>query len=317
MILVAPATANTIGKIANGIADNLLNTVIMASHAKIVFAPAMNTEMYNNPIFQENMDKLKGLGYEFIDPAVGLLACGDYGAGKMAEPADIVDYVIDAFIEKDLVGKKFVITAGPTIEPIDPVRYVTNHSSGKMGYLLAKEAKSRGADVVLISGPTSLEPPKGVEVVKVNTTREMFVAVGDYFEFCDILIKSAAPADYRPENVSAQKIKKREEKEDILNLSLVRNPDIAKHYGSKKTNQIIVGFAAESENLVEYAKAKVLEKNFDFIVANDITMEGAGFKSDTNIITIVDKNGDVEPYPIMTKANVAKVIIDRITSIIK
>ncbi|MFY9286439.1 MAG: bifunctional phosphopantothenoylcysteine decarboxylase/phosphopantothenate--cysteine ligase CoaBC, partial [Tissierellaceae bacterium] len=208
MILVAPATANTIGKIANGIADNLLNTVIMASHAKIVFAPAMNTEMYNNPIFQENMDKLKGLGYEFIDPAVGLLACGDYGAGKMAEPADIVDYVIDAFIEKDLVGKKFVITAGPTIEPIDPVRYVTNHSSGKMGYLLAKEAKSRGADVVLISGPTSLEPPKGVEVVKVNTTREMFVAVGDYFESCDILIKSAAPADYRPENVSAQNIKK-------------------------------------------------------------------------------------------------------------
>ncbi|MDR7869886.1 MAG: bifunctional phosphopantothenoylcysteine decarboxylase/phosphopantothenate--cysteine ligase CoaBC [Tissierellaceae bacterium] len=317
MILVAPATANTIGKVANGFADNLLTTVIMASHAKIVFAPAMNTEMYNNPIHQENMSKLKKLGYEFIQPGVGLLACGDYGAGKMAEPADIVEYVIESFVEKDLAGKKVVITAGPTVELIDPVRYITNHSSGKMGYLLANEARTRGADVVLISGPTALEPPKGVEVVRVNTTNDMFDAVGKYFDKCDVLIKSAAPADYRPENTSPIKIKKKDGQKDELNINFVRNPDIAYYYGNKKDKQIIIGFAAETDNLVEYAKNKLKKKKFDFIVANDITKEGAGFKADTNIVTIIDNNESVESYPIMTKKDLAKIILDKANNIIK
>lgn len=317
MILVAPATANTIGKIANGLADNLLTTVIMASNAKIVFAPAMNTEMYKNPLYQENMNKLKDYGYEFIQPGVGLLACGDYGAGKMAEPADIVDYVIDAFAEKDLLGKKVVITAGPTIEPIDPVRYITNHSSGKMGYQLAREAKSRGAEVVLISGPTSLTPAQDVQLVRVNTTKEMFDAVGRYFDDCDVLIKSAAPADYRPDNVSSNKIKKKDGDNDELSINLVRNPDIAEYYGNRKKNQIVVGFAAETDNLVEYAKKKVEKKKFNFIVANDITKEGAGFKTDTNIVTIIDDKDQIESYPLMTKANLAKTILDRVYNIIK
>ena len=317
MILVAPATANTIAKVAHGFADNLLTTVIMASHAKIVFAPAMNTEMYNNPIQQENMSKLKKLGYQFIQPGVGLLACGDYGAGKMAEPADIVEYVIDSFVEKDLLGKKIVITAGPTIEPLDPVRYITNHSSGKMGYLLGKEAKSRGADVVIVSGPTSLDPPKGVDLIKVSTTREMFDAVGDHFDTCDILIKSAAPSDYRPENTSPIKIKKKDGEKDELNIKFVRNPDIAAHYGNKKDQQIVIGFAAETDNLVEYAKNKLGKKNFDFIVANDITEKGAGFKSDTNIVTIIDHKGEIISYPIMTKSKVAKIILDKANDILK
>lgn len=312
MILVAPATANTIGKIANGLADNLLTTVIMASHAKIVFASAMNTEMYNNPIHQENMNKLKGLGYEFIQPGVGLLACGDYGAGKMAEPVDIVDYVIDSFVEKDLLGKKILITAGPTIEPLDPVRYVTNHSSGKMGFLLGKEAISRGAEVVLISGPTCLDTPKGVELVKVNTTKDMFEAVGKYFDNCDVLIKAAAPADYRPEYSIPTKIKKKDGEKDELNIKFVRNPDIAYHYGNKKTKQIVVGFAAETDNLVEYAKGKLINKNFDFIVANDITIKGAGFKSDTNIVTIIDNKDDLKSFPIMSKRDLAKIILDKV-----
>lgn len=205
LILIAPATANTIGKIANGIADNLLTTVVMATTAKVIIAPAMNTKMYQNPIVQANMEKLKELGYEFIKPAVGKLACGDYGEGKMAEPADIVDYVISSFVEKDLIGKKIIVTAGPTIEPLDPVRYMTNHSSGKMGYSIPKEAVDRGAEVVLISGPTSLEPPKGVEFLRVKTTEDMLKAVGRYFDSCHVLIKSAAPVDYRPENVSSTK----------------------------------------------------------------------------------------------------------------
>lgn len=316
MILVAPATANTIGKIANGLADDLLTTTIMASRAKIVFAPAMNTGMYTNPIFQENMLKLKKLGYEFVSPGSGMLACGDYGQGRMAEPADIVEYVIDAFKEKDLAGKRVVITAGPTIEAIDPVRYITNHSSGKMGYLLAREANARGARVVLISGPTALEPPRGVEFVRVNTTVEMFKAVGDYFASCDILIKAAAPADYRPEAMSETKIKKKDDGKDELNIRLVRNPDIAHYYGNRKDRQIVIGFAAETDNLVDYAREKLRKKNFDFIVANDVTQEGAGFKSDTNIVTIIDEREE-KAYPRMDKRGVASLILDKARDLIE
>lgn len=311
LILIAPATANTIGKIANGIADNLLTTVVMATTAKVIIAPAMNTKMYQNPIVQANMEKLKELGYEFIKPAVGKLACGDYGEGKMAEPADIVDYVISSFVEKDLIGKKIIVTAGPTIEPLDPVRYMTNHSSGKMGYSIAKEAVDRGAEVVLISGPTSLEPPKGVEFLRVKTTEDMLKAVGRYFDSCHVLIKSAAPVDYRPENVSSTKIKKKKGADEII-IKYIKNPDIAAYFGKMKKNQIMVGFAAETENLFQYAEEKLKEKNFDFIVANDVSKEGAGFNVDTNIISIIDKNGEITNYPIMDKTRVARIILDKV-----
>lgn len=317
IILIAPATANTIGKIANGIADNMLTTVVMASKAKIIFAPAMNTNMYNNPIVQENIEKLKKLGHEFIKPGEGRLACGDYGAGKMAEPSNILEYIIASLVEKDLKGKKVVVTAGPTIAPLDPVRYMTNHSSGKMGYSIAKEASDRGAEVVLITGPTALTPPEGAEVVRVDTTKDMFDAVGRYFHDCDILIKSAAPLDYRPENVSPIKIKKTDNDSDILDIRFIKNPDIAAHYGKFKENQIIVGFAAETNNVIENALDKLKRKNFDIIVANDVTEKGAGFKTDTNIVTIINKDGISDTYPIMDKKQLAKVILDKASELLK
>lgn len=315
IILIAPASANTIGKIANGLSDNLLTTTVMASKAKVIYAPAMNTGMYTSPIFQENVEKLKRLGHEFIRTGRGRLACGDYGDGKMAEPADIVEYVISSLVEKDFKNKKVVITAGPTIEPIDPVRYITNHSSGKMGYSLAKEAKDRGADVVLISGPTHLTPPDGVNLVGVNTTEEMYKAVEDYFKDCDILIKSAAPSDYKPANLCPVKIKKSNNIDKEYQIKLVRNPDIAEHFGKEKKNQIMVGFAAETNNLLEYASEKLKKKNFDFIVANDITEPGAGFKKDTNIATVIHSNGDIDKHPLMEKKDLAKIIFDKIHDI--
>ncbi|MDD2446571.1 MAG: bifunctional phosphopantothenoylcysteine decarboxylase/phosphopantothenate--cysteine ligase CoaBC [Tissierellia bacterium] len=316
IILIAPATANTIGKIANGLADNLLTTVVMASKAKIIYAPAMNTDMYNNLIFQENMNKLKTLGHKFIKTGVGRLACGDFGAGKMAEPLEIVDYVINSFVKKDFVNKKVVITAGPTIEPIDPVRYITNHSSGKMGYSLAQEAKNRGAEVILISGPTHLRPPDGVEIINIKTTSEMFEAVGKHFDDCDILIKSAAPSDYKPINASPIKIKKGSSDEDNLEIKLVKNPDIAEYYGKYKKEQIMVGFAAETNNVIEYANKKLKKKNFDFIVANDVTKPGAGFKNDTNIATFIDNKGNIEKHPLMEKTQLSTLILDKIYDII-
>lgn len=317
IILIVPATANTIGKIANGIADNLLTTIAMASTSKIIFAPAMNTIMYQSPIVKENIKRLKRLGHEFIQPGIGLLACGDYGEGKMAEPADIVEYVVSHFIEKDLSGIKITVTAGPTIEPLDPVRYMTNYSSGKMGYSLAEEARSRGAEVTLITGPTPLTPPKGVNIVKVSTTEEMLNAVGEYFDSSDVLIKSAAPLDYRPETISSIKIKKNENKDDELNIRYIRNPDIAAYFGSQKKDQIMVGFAAETDNMYEYALGKLKKKNFDFIVANDVMEEGAGFNVDTNIVTIIDKDSSSKKYPIMDKKEVARTILDKVKYILE
>lgn len=316
LILIAPATANTIGKIANGIADNLLTTVLMASNTKVVFAPAMNTWMYNNPIVQANIKKLEELGYYFIEPGSGRLACGDYGAGKMAEPEDIVEYIDSILTDKDLLGKDIVITAGPTIEAIDPVRYITNHSSGKMGYSIAKEASKRGARVHLISGPTSLEVPKNVEFIPINTTLEMFEEVGKLFDSCDILIKAAAPADLRPKKYSDKKIKKNKIKDKEFSLDFVENPDIAKHYGNLKGDQVIVGFAAESDNLIENAESKLKNKKFDFIIANDITKKGAGFKGDTNIISIIDNYNKID-YPILDKNEIAKIILDKAIKIIQ
>jgi phosphopantothenoylcysteine decarboxylase/phosphopantothenate--cysteine ligase len=316
IILIAPATANTIGKIANGIADNLLTTVVMASTAKVVFAPAMNTFMYRNPIVQSNMDKLRGLGYEFISPATGLLACGDYGEGKMAEPSDIVEYILGSFVEKDLVGKKIVITAGPTIEPLDPVRYMTNHSSGKMGYSIAEEAVKRGAEVILVSGPTSLVAPKGVTLINIKTTEDMLNAIEDHFDTCNVLIKAAAPVDYRPETVSEEKIKKKDNDNELI-IKYIKNPDIAAHFGNKKKDQVIVGFAAETNNIYEHAVGKIKKKNLDFIVANDVTKDGAGFNVDTNIVSIIDKEGTKIDYPIMDKRQVARIILDKVKYILQ
>lgn len=315
VILIAPACANTIGKIANGIADNLLTTVVMAATSKVIFAPAMNTKMYENPIVQDNMDRLKKLGYEFIETGVGMLACGDYGKGKMAEPKDIVEYLENHFQEKDLKGMKVIVTAGPTREPIDPVRYISNHSSGKMGYSIAKNAVDRGAEVILISGPTSLEAPKGVKLVNVTTTDDMFKAVEQYFDKCNVLIKAAAPSDYRAENISKVKIKKQSDT-DSLNIKYIKNLDIAKHFGNKKNNQIVVGFAAETDNLYQYALEKIKNKNLDFIVANDVTKEGAGFNKDTNIVSIIDNKGETKDYPLMDKHKVAKIILDKIKYIV-
>lgn len=313
VFLISPATANIIGKVANGIADDMLSTTIMATRAKVIFAPAMNTNMYNNILFKENMSKLKEYGYEFIKPGAGRLACGDFGEGKMAEPCIIVDYVKNSLTNNQLKGKKIIVTAGPTVEPLDPVRYMTNYSSGKMGYAIAIEAQKRGAEVILISGPVNLEKPIGVEVVQINTTLEMLNAVKKHFSDCDVLIKAAAPLDYRPVTVSEQKIKK--EKDDI-EFQFTRNPDIAAHFGNIKEKQIVVGFAAETEKVLENAIRKINKKNLDFIVANNVLMKDTGFKSDSNIVTIIDKDGTVKDYPKMKKEEVAKVIIDKISTIL-
>ncbi len=314
LFLIAPATANIIGKVANGIADDMLSTTIMATKAKVVFAPAMNTNMYTNPIVKENIEKLKGQGYEFIKPGSGRLACGDYGEGKMAEPIDIVEYVVNSLTNRQLEGKKIIVTAGPTIEPIDPVRYITNFSSGKMGYALAKEAKSRGAEVILISGPTNLSPPSGVNLVDVKTTGEMLDAISEDFEDCHGLIKAAAPLDYRPFVVSEKKIKK---SDGELNLAFTRNPDISEEIGKTKRNQVMVGFAAETDNLIENAKKKIKKKNFDFIVLNDVSRKDAGFRSDTNVATIIDKNGNINEYPKMSKEDLSVIIIDKLAEYFK
>lgn len=317
VILVAPATANTLGKIANGIADNLLTTVIMATNKKVVFAPAMNTQMYKNPIVQNNIIKLKELGYEFINPGEGRLACGDEGTGKMAEPIQIIEHLKNLFTEKDLIGKKIIVTAGPTQEAIDPVRYITNRSSGKMGYAIAKEASRRGADVILIAGPTDLEVPDGVKFERITTTQEMLEKINLYFDDADVLVKAAAPSDYKPTHFSDKKIKK-ENGIDKLEIDFEKNPDIAAYFGARKKNkQLIVGFAAETDDLYENATKKIQSKNLDFIVANDVTMEGAGFEVDTNIVSIIYKDGTIENLPIMEKSELAKIIIDKIKDILE
>ncbi len=317
LFVIVPATANIIGKIANGIADDMLSTTVMATTAPVIFSPAMNTNMYNNPIMQSNIDKLKSLGYIFIEPASGRLACGDYGKGKLPDPESIVDNIKKFFLaknnDKGLIDKKILVTAGPTVEQIDPVRYITNHSSGKMGYEIAKSAKSRGAEVVLVSGPTNLDKPKNIKVIDINTAREMYQAVLDNFEDVDIIIKAAAVSDYRPKKLSEQKIKK---SDSDLAIELERNPDILFELGQIKGDKILVGFAAETEDLLNNAKLKVNKKNLDFIVANDLTKKDAGFKVNTNIISIIDKFGSIEEYDLLEKSKVADIILDKIQILI-
>lgn len=309
LILIVPATANIIGKVANGIADDMLSTTIMASTGKVVFAPAMNTKMYQNQILQSNIEKLKSFGYYFIAPESGRLACGDIGAGKLADPEKIIQYIIGLLTPvKDLSGKKVLITAGPTVEEIDPVRFITNRSTGKMGYALAEAAAERGADVTLVSGPTHITPPQGVKFISVRSALDMYKTVLAQFEEQHIVIKSAAVADYRPENISAKKIKK---EDGNLTLTFVRNPDILMELGKIKKQQILVGFAAETNDLVENAKNKIKKKNLDFIVANDVTEEGAGFASDTNIVHLIDKNGNSTKLEKSSKLQIAHRILDK------
>lgn len=308
LMLIVPATANIIGKVANGIADDMLSTTIMATKAPVVFCPAMNTNMYENPIVQRNISLLKELGYEFIEPASGRLACGDEGKGKLQDTEIIAEETLRRLHStKDLLGKKVVVTAGPTMVPIDPVRILTNRSSGKMGYSIAEEARDRGAEVVLISGPTSLRKPNGIKVIDIKTNEDMFNAIKNEFKDADIVIKSAAVADYKAKNYSNEKIKKTG---DDLNLIFERDRDILKTLGDMKENQILVGFAAESSNLKENAKGKLERKNIDYIVANDISKPETGFASDENKVTIISKSGEEVSLEKMSKREVAKNIFD-------
>ena len=314
--LIVPATANVIGKIAGGIADDMLTTTVMATKAPVIIAPAMNTNMYENPIVQDNIEKLKGYGYKFVEPASGRLACGDLGRGKLADVDDIVHEVyVSLFGSDDLKGIKITVTAGPTVEDIDPVRYITNRSSGKMGYSIAKRAIMRGAEVTLISGPTSLDRPRGVnKFVQTSSAESLYNAVNDNFEDCDALIQSAAVADYKPKNYSKKKVKK---KDGDLSIELARTKDVAKEMGKIKADKVLVGFAAETNDLLQNAQRKIESKNLDFIVANDLTKEGAGFNTDTNIVKIIDADGNMEDYPKMSKEDVADIILDKVKAIIE
>lgn len=315
--LIVPATANFIGKVANGIADDMLTTTVMATKSQLIIALAMNTNMYNNPIVQGNIEKLKEYGCMFINPTSGLLACGDRGKGKLETPEKIVSFVEKFFKEKevknDLEGKRILVTAGPTIESIDPVRYITNRSSGKMGYSIASEAIKRGASVILISGKTEIEVPSGLyKYIQIESAEDLYQAIIREYDSCDVVIQSAAVADYRPKTYSDKKIKK---SDADLYIELSRNKDVAQELGKIKGNKILIGFAAETNDLLENAKKKISKKNLDFIVANDLTKEGAGFKSDTNIVKIIDCEGNISEYPKLLKTEVAEVILDKLIKI--
>ena len=310
--LIAPATANVIGKMANGIADDMLTTTILACKCPVLVAPAMNTAMYENPIVTDNIDKLKLYGFTIIDPASGYLACGDTGKGKLPDEATLVEYVLMALCDKkDLAGRNILITAGPTRESIDPVRYITNHSSGKMGYALAKAAAYRGAKVTLISGPVALQAPLGVNRVNINSAADMFDAVKQYADTQDIIIKAAAVADYTPATVAHNKIKK---SDSDMSIALTRTTDILKYLGeNKKSGQFICGFSMETENVLENSRRKLQTKNADMIVANSLRTDGAGFGTDTNIVTLITKD-DITECELMTKDEVANIIIDKIVA---
>lgn len=317
VFVIVPATANIIGKIANGIADDMLTTTIMATEAKKVIVPAMNTKMYHNPIVQENIMKLKRHGYYFIEPVSGLLACGDTGKGKMEEPGVIVEelYLI-ANQTQEMAGCKVTVTAGATMEDIDPVRYLTNRSTGKMGYAIAEQAVLKGATVVMISGKTNLTPPRGLsKFIEIRSAQEMYQEVKREMVDTDILIKAAAVADFTPKVTAENKIKKQD---DDLIIDLKRTKDIAFEMGKvKKSNQVIVGFAAETESVLEHAVQKLKKKNLDFIVSNDLTKSGAGFGTDTNIVSFLLPNGEIERYDLMQKKEVADNILKKAYTILQ
>ncbi|MDO4338837.1 MAG: bifunctional phosphopantothenoylcysteine decarboxylase/phosphopantothenate--cysteine ligase CoaBC [Eubacteriales bacterium] len=315
VVMLAPASANVIGKLAHGIADDMLTTTIMACKCKVLVSPAMNTNMYENPIVQDNLDTLRHYGYEVIAPAYGYLACGDTGAGKMPEPETLLQYILrEIAFPKDLQGKKVLVTAGPTQEAIDPVRYITNHSSGKMGYALAKMAMMRGAEVTLVSGPTAIEPPMFVNVVPVITARDMFEAVTSISAEQDIIIKAAAVADYRPCVVSGEKIKK---KDAEMSIALEKTDDILKYLGEhKRPGQFLCGFSMETENMLDNSREKLKKKNLDMVAANNLKVAGAGFQGDTNVLTLITKDEDVS-LQLMSKEDAANQILDKILSLMK
>ena len=308
VFMIAPASANVIGKIANGIADDMLTTTFMACKKKKILAPAMNTNMYENPIVQDNIKKLKDYGMEIIEPATGYLACGTTGSGKLPDEKNLLEYILrEVAYEKDLSGKTVLVTAGPTREAVDPVRFISNHSTGKMGYAIARCASLRGARVILVSGPVSIEPPLFAELVPVVSAEDMYNAVMKYKDEADIIIKSAAVADYTPVTASSEKIKKQD---GDMRIELRRTKDILKELGqSRRENQFICGFAMETENLIENAVKKLESKNVDMIVANSLKTEGAGFGTDTNVVTLITKDGKTE-LPLMSKDEVAMKILD-------
>lgn len=310
VVLVAPASANVIAKLAHGIADDMLTTTVLACTCKKIVSPTMNTQMYNNPITQDNIATLRHYGFEVIDPASGFLACRDIGAGKMPEPEVLLDYILrEIACEKDMLGMNVLVTAGPTQEKIDPVRYITNHSTGKMGYAIATNAMLRGANVTLVSGPTNIKKPPFVEVVDIKSAQDMFEAVTSRADKQDVIIKSAAVADYRPLNVSDEKVKK---KEGDMAIPLERTQDILKFLGEhKKENQFLCGFSMETQNMLENSRAKLEKKNLDMIIANNLKVAGAGFGVDTNVVTMITKDQEIE-LEIMSKSDVAKCILDQI-----
>jgi len=312
VLVIAPATANAIGKLAAGIADDLLTTVVMATQAPVLIAPSMNVHMYEHPIFQENLRKLRRTGYHLMEPGAGYLACGYEGKGRLPEPEQILEEIRGLCVEKDLAEERLLITAGPNQEPLDPVRYISNRSSGKMGYALARQAKRRGADVTLVSGPTALQPPSGVRFIRVTTAEEMREAVLREFPRATTVIMAAAVSDYRPAEFESRKIKR---KEGTLRIHLKPNPDILKELGMRKSGQLLIGFAAETEDLVANAQKKLREKNLDLIVANNVAQAGSGFDVDTNAATLLDRNGYHQALPLMTKEELAGRIYDHLLSL--
>ena len=314
VVMIAPASANVIGKLAHGIADDMLTTTIMACKCKKFISPAMNTNMFENPVVQDNLKILEHYGYEVIAPASGYLACGDTGAGKMPEPETLLAYIDrETACEKDLKGKKILVTAGPTQEAIDPVRYITNHSSGKMGYAIAKAAMLRGADVTLVSGRTAIEPPMFVKLMPVVTAKDMYEAVTSVSDEQDIIIKAAAVADYRPARVSDEKVKK---SDGQMSIELERTDDILKYLGEhKKENQFLCGFSMETQNVIGNSRAKLTKKNLDMVAANNVKVEGAGFQGDTNVLTLITQEEEVS-LPLMSKEDAALKILDKILLLI-
>ena len=310
VVMIAPASANVIGKLAHGIADDMLTTTIMACKCKKFISPAMNTNMFENPVVQDNLKILEHYGYEVIAPANGYLACGDTGAGKMPEPETLLAYIErETACKKDLKGKKILVIAGPTQEAIDPVRYITNHSSGKMGYAIAKTAMLRGADVTLVSGHTAIEPPMFVNLVPVVTAKDMYEAVTSISDEQDIINKAAAVADYRPANVSDEKVKK---SEGQMSIELERTDDILKYLGEHKpTGQFLCGFSMETQNVIENSRAKLVKKNLDMVAANNVKVEGAGFQGDTNVLTLITREEEIS-LPLMTKEGAADRLLDKI-----
>lgn len=314
LVLIAPATANILAKLAHGIADDLLSTLLLVARAPVVLAPAMNVHMYAHPATQENLKTLQRFGYHIIEPTEGELACGYEGKGRLAEPEQIVECVEAALTQKDMQGEHVIVTAGPNCEPIDPVRFITNRSTGKMGFAMARIAHQRGAKVTLVSGPTTLVTPLGVRLCSVRTALEMQRAVLAHYPRATIVVSAAAIADYRPTQVASQKIKK---KDGAFSIPLDRNPDILAGLGQDKGNRLLVGFATETEDVLQNAERKLHSKNLDMIVANDVTQEGAGFAGDTNIVTLLDRTGQQEPLPLMSKDAVAHAVYDRLLALKK